>query len=93
MENAAASEQPAPEPALTDAEVITLKHEGQQSSPSLSQAQKMRELDKDGKLNGNVSKGTLSQEKKKVSKRQMTISPLLEKWSIFVLDFVPIEDV
>ena len=53
----------------------------------------MRELDKDGKLNGNVSKGTLSQEKKKVSKRQMTISPLLEKWSIFVLDFVPIEDV
>ena len=93
MENAAASEQPAPEPALTDAEVIMLKHEGQQSSPSLSQAQKMRELDKDGKLNGNVSKGTLSQEKKKVSKRQMTISPPLEKWSFFVLDFVPIEDV
>ena len=66
MENAAASEQPAPEPALTDAEVIMLEHEGQQSSPSLSQAQKMRELDKDGKLNGDVIDGILSQEKKEV---------------------------
>ena len=42
--------------------------EGQQSSPSLSQAQKMRELDKDGKLNGDVIDGILSQEKKEVDK-------------------------
>ena len=34
---------------------IAVSIEGQQSSPSLSQAQKMRELDKDGKLNGDVS--------------------------------------
>ena len=42
--------------------------EGQQSSPSLSQAQKMRELDKEGKLNGDVIDGILSQEKKEVDK-------------------------
>ena len=37
---------------------IAVSIEGQQSSPSLSQAQKMRELDKDGKLNGDVIDGT-----------------------------------
>ena len=36
---------------------IAVSIEGQQSSPSLSQAQKMRELDKDGKLNGDVIDG------------------------------------
>ena len=45
---------------------IAVSIEGQQSSPSLSQAQKMRELDKDGKLNGDVIDGILSQEKKEV---------------------------
>ena len=47
---------------------IAVSSEGQQSSPSLSQAQKMRELDKDGKLNGDVIDGILSQEKKEVDK-------------------------
>lgn len=48
--------------------LIAISLEGQQSSPSLSQAQKMRELDKDGKLNGDVIDGILSQEKKEVDK-------------------------
>ena len=47
---------------------IAVSIEGQQSSPSLSQAQKMRELDKDGKLNSDVIDGILSQEKKEVDK-------------------------
>ena len=47
---------------------IAVSIEGQQSSPSLSQAQKMRELDKDSKLNGDVIDGILSQEKKEVDK-------------------------
>ena len=47
---------------------IAVSIEGQQSSPSLSQAQKMRELDKEGKLNGDVIDGILSQEKKEVDK-------------------------
>ena len=47
---------------------IAVSIEGQQSSPSLTQAQKMRELDKDGKLNGDVIDGILSQEKKEVDK-------------------------
>lgn len=47
---------------------IAVSIEGQQSSPSLSQAQKMRELDKAGKLNGDVIDGILSQEKKEVDK-------------------------
>lgn len=48
--------------------LIAISLEGQQSSPSLSQAQKMRELDKDSKLNGDVIDGILSQEKKEVDK-------------------------
>lgn len=47
---------------------IAISIEGQQSSPSLSQAQKLRELDKDGKHNGDVIDGILSQEKKEVDK-------------------------
>lgn len=47
---------------------IAVSIEGQQSSSSLSQAQKIRELDKDGKLNGDVIDGILSQEKKEVGK-------------------------
>ena len=47
---------------------IAVSIEGQQSSPSLSQAQKMRELDKTGKLNGDVIDGIQSQEKKEVDK-------------------------
>ena len=39
---------------------IAVAIEGQASSPSLSQAQKMRELDKEGKLNGDVIDGKLT---------------------------------
>jgi hypothetical protein len=48
--------------------LIAVSIEGEQASPSLSQAQKLRELDKDGKLNGDVIDGILSQEKKEVDK-------------------------
>ncbi len=44
--------------------LIAVSIEGEQASPSLSQAQKLRELDKEGKLNGDVIDGILSQEKK-----------------------------
>ena len=47
---------------------IAVAIEGQQSSPSLSQAQKMRELDKQGALNGDVIDGILSEHKKEVDK-------------------------
>ena len=40
--------------------------EGEQSSPSLSQAQKMRELDKAGKLNSDVIDAILSEQKREV---------------------------
>ena len=47
---------------------IAVSIEGEQSSPSLSQAQKMRELDKAGKLNSDVIDGILSEQKKEVDK-------------------------
>ena len=47
---------------------IAVSIEGEQASPSLSQAQKLRELDKGGKLNGDVIDGILSQDKKEVDK-------------------------
>ncbi len=47
---------------------IAVAIEGQQSSPSLSQAQKVRELDKQGALNGDVIDGILSEQKKEVDK-------------------------
>lgn len=47
---------------------IAVGIEGQASSPSLSQAQKMRELDKEGKLNGDVIDGILSEPKKEIDK-------------------------
>ena len=47
---------------------IAVSIEGEQSSPSLSQAQNLRKLDKEGKLNGDVIDGILSQEKKEVDK-------------------------
>ena len=51
---------------------IAVSIEGEQSSPSLSQAQKMRELDRDGKLNPDIIDGILSQEKKEVDKVILT---------------------
>ena len=47
---------------------IAVSIEGEQSSPSLSQAQELRKLDKEGKLNGDVIDGILSREKMEVDK-------------------------
>ena len=47
---------------------IAVSIEGQQSSPSLSQAQRLRKLDQEGKLNGDVIDGILMEEKKEVDK-------------------------
>lgn len=47
---------------------IAVSIEGQQSSPSLSQAQRLRKLDQEGKLNGDVIDGILSEPKKEVDK-------------------------
>ena len=48
--------------------LIAVSIEGEQAAPSLGQAQKLRELDKEGKLTGDVIDGILSQEKKEVDK-------------------------
>ena len=48
--------------------LIAVSIEGEQSKPSLSQAQRLRQLDKEGKLNGDVIDGILSEEKKEVDK-------------------------
>ena len=45
--------------------LIAVSIEGEQSSPSLSQAQEMRKMDQEGKLNGDTIDGILSREKKK----------------------------
>ena len=47
---------------------IAVSIEGEQASPSFSQAQELRKLDKDGKLNGDMIDGILSREKKEVDK-------------------------
>ncbi len=47
---------------------IAIAIEGQQSSPSLSQSQRMRELDQKGSLNGDVIDGIMLEEKKEVDK-------------------------
>ena len=46
---------------------IAVSIEGE-SAPSLSQAQRLRELDRDGKLNPDVIDGILSEQKKEVDK-------------------------
>ena len=48
--------------------LIAVSIEGEQSSPSLTQAQELRKLDKEGRLNGDVIDGILSQQKKEVDK-------------------------
>ena len=40
------------------------RQDGEQASPSLAQAKRLRELDKEGKLNGDVIDGILSEQKK-----------------------------
>ena len=47
---------------------IAVAIEGQQSSPSLSQAQRLRKMDQEGKQNGDVIDGILMEEKKEVDK-------------------------
>ena len=47
--------------------LIAVSIEGEQASPSVSQAKKLRELDEKGLLNGDVIDGILSEEKKEVS--------------------------
>ena len=59
---------------------IAVSIEGQQSTPSLSQAQQLRKLDKDGKLNPDVIDGILSQEKKKEDRSVIINSAELEKY-------------
>ena len=44
--------------------LIAVSIDGEQASPSVAQAKKLRELDKEGKLNGDVIDGILSEEKK-----------------------------
>ncbi len=59
---------------------IAIAIEGQQSTPSLSQAQQLRKLDKEGKLNPDVIDGILSQEKKKEDRNVIINSAELEKY-------------
>lgn len=49
-------------------EYIAVAVEGQQSTPSLAQAQRMRELDQKGILNGDMIDGIMLEEKKEVDK-------------------------
>lgn len=51
---------------------IAVAIESQQSSPSLSQAQRMRELDQKGVLNGDVIDGIMIEDKKEVDKVILT---------------------
>ena len=46
--------------------LIAVSIDGEQSSPSVKQAKKLRELDQEGKLNGDVIDGILSEEKREV---------------------------
>ena len=59
---------------------IAISIEGQQSTPSLSQAQQLRKLDKEGKLNPDVIDGILSQVKKKEDRNVIINGAELEKY-------------
>ena len=59
--------------------LIAVSIDGEQASPSLAQAKKLRELDKDGKLNGDVIDGILS-EKKKEDRGVIISTAELEKY-------------
>jgi len=56
--------------------LIAISIDGQQSSPSLSQAQRMRELDQKKMLNGDVIDGILCEQKKEVDKVIITSDEL-----------------
>ena len=66
--------------------LIAVSIEGEQAKPSLSQAQRLRELDMKGQLNGDMIDGILSEEKKEVDKVILT-SAELNKY--FVKDKTP----
>lgn len=57
---------------------IAVAIEGQQSTPSLSQAQRLRELDKKGLLNPDLIDGILMEEKKEADKVILSSQELLE---------------
>ena len=57
---------------------IAVAIEGQQSTPSLSQAQRLRELDKKGLLNPDIIDGVLMEEKKEVDKVILSSQELSE---------------
>ena len=44
--------------------LVAVSIDGEQSKPSVAQAKRLRELDKDGKLNGDIIDGILSEQKK-----------------------------
>lgn len=47
--------------------LIAVSIDGEQSSPSVAQAKRLHELDKEGKLNGDVIDGILSEEKRRIA--------------------------
>lgn len=55
---------------------IAVAIEGEQSSPSVAQVKRMRELDKDGKLTPDIIDGILSEEKKEVDRVIITTDEL-----------------
>ena len=55
---------------------IAVSIEGEQSSPSVAQAKRMRELDKDGKLTPDIIDGILSEKKKEVDRVIITTDEL-----------------
>lgn len=57
-------------------QLIAVSIEGEQASPSVAQAKKLRELDQAGKLTGDVIDGILSQEKKEVERVIITTDEL-----------------
>jgi len=56
--------------------LISVSIEGEQSSPSVAQAKRLRELDQAGKLTGDVIDGILSEEKKEVDRVIITTDEL-----------------
>ena len=75
---------------------IAVSIEGQQSSPSLSQAQKMRELDKYfGKDKSPIEMNKLCRNRLAVAGvgKENDHFPTIGEMVIFVLDFVPVENV
>ena len=64
----------------THQKYIAVSIEGQQSSPSKGQANRLRELDKDNKLTPDVIDGILSEEKKKEDRDVIITGSELEKF-------------